>query len=82
MEHSHHFISGTNTRMCTCIMYLGGNELVSEAVLRLCRDSPPLSRLIILSRDAVTSGFFVFTFSLVSVACFLLLFFFLALSSS
>lgn len=58
MEHSHHFISGTNTRMCTCIMYLGSNELVSEAVLRLCSDSPPLSRLIFLSRDSVTLGFF------------------------
>lgn len=70
MKHSHHFIRGTNTPMCTCIMYLSGNELVSEVVLRRCSDSPPLSRLIFLSRDSVT-----FTCSLVSVACLFFLFF-------
>lgn len=54
MEHSHHFITGINMPMCTCIMYL---PVMSSFLWPYCgctHDSPPLSLVISLSRDEGT----------------------------
>lgn len=54
MERSHHFITGINMPMCTCIMYL---PVMSSFLWPYCgctHDSPPLSLVISLCWDEGT----------------------------